>query len=57
MNPCVYSNQMGEDGTLEGCVIFVNICQRGTTWHAMSTSDAHVACLGSRMEHLTKFRD
>ena len=46
---------MGEDGTLEGS--FVNVCHCGATWHATSASDACVAQLGSRMEHLTKFRE
>ena len=38
-------------------VLFVNIVQRGTTWHATSAWEAHVARLGSQMNHLTKFRD
>ena len=46
---------MGEDGTLEG--FFVNIYHCGATRHATSASDACVAQLGSRMEHLTKFRE
>jgi hypothetical protein len=44
--------QMGED-----IRIFVNIRQRGTTWHAMSVLDARVARLGSRIDPLTRFRD
>jgi hypothetical protein len=37
--------------------IFVNICQRGTTWHVTSASETHVARLGSWMEHLSRFRN
>ena len=32
-------------------VFFANVRHRGTTWHAMSASDARVAGLGPLVEH------
>jgi hypothetical protein len=40
------------------CRIFLkNICHHGATWYAISALIAHVAHLGSRMDHLTRFKD
>ena len=36
---------------------FVNICQCGTMWQATSASEARVARLGPRMDHLKWSRD
>ena len=38
-------------------VLFVNIVQRGATWHATSAWVAHVACLGPPMNYLIEFGD
>ena len=50
-----HEEQIGEDKIMQES--FVNICQPGTMWHATSASEARVARLGSRMDHLTTFRD
>jgi len=33
-------DQMREDGILEESFFFVNVCHRGSTWHATSASNA-----------------
>ena len=38
-------------------VFFANVRHHGATWHATSASDARVARLGPRMNHLKDFRD
>jgi len=38
-------------------VFFANFCHHGATWYATSASDACVARLEPRMDHLIRFRD